>query len=280
MSKTLSTVAAKQFDTEVKQAYQGVGKIKGAVTLRTGITGDTYNFRAIGQGLAKERTAPSSDVQPMNVDHSLIPVVLKNIEAPEYTDIFDNAEVNFSEVQELAQVITAALGRKEDQYIIDALAASGTTKVVGTDIGGVGTGLNVDKLRRAAKLLNDNDVPMEDRYAVISSEGLEGLLGETEATSSDYASVKALVSGDIDTFMGFKFITIGTRTEGGLPKAGNVRDSFFFHKTSVGYAEGIAVSTNVDWIPTKQSWLSMGKFKGNAVARDALGIVKVQYTEA
>ena len=280
MSKTLSTVASKQFDTEVKQAYQGVGKIKMAVTLRTGVTGDTYNFRAIGSGLAKERTAPSSDVTPMNVDHSLVPVVLKNIEAPEYTDIFDNAEVNFSEVQELAQVITSALGRKEDQFIIDALAASGTTKVVGTDVGGAGTGLNVDKLRRASKLLNDNDVPMEERYAVISSEGLEGLLGETEATSTDYASVKALVQGDIDTFMGFKFIVIGNRTEGGLPKSGNVRDSFFFHKTAIGYAEGIAVTTNVDWIPTKQSWLSMGKFKGNAVARDALGIVKVQYTEA
>lgn len=279
MSKTLSTVASKQFDTEVKQAYQGVGKLKMCVTLRTGVTGDTYNFRAIGAGLAGERTAPSSDVTPMNVDHSLIPVVLKNIEAPEYTDIFDNAEVNFSEVQELAQVITSALGRKEDQYIIDALEA-GATKTVLTSVGGADTNLNVDKLRRAAKLLNDDDVPMEDRFAVISSSGLEGLLGETEATSSDYNSVKALVSGDIDTFMGFKFIIIGDRTEGGLPKTAAVRDCYFFHKSAIGYAEGIALTTNVDWIPTKQSWLSMGKFKGNAVTRDANGVVLVQCTEA
>ena len=279
MSKTLSSVASKQFDTEVKQAYQGVGKLKMAVTLRTGVTGDTYNFRAIGQGLAKERTAPSSDVTPMNVDHSLIPVVLKNIEAPEYTDIFDQAEVNFSEVQELAQVITAALGRKEDQYIIDALEA-GATKTVATTVGGADTDLNVDKLRAAAKLLNDDEVPAEDRYAVVSTSGLSSLLGETEATSSDYNSVKALVQGDIDTFMGFKFITIGTRVEGGLPKAAAIRDSYFFHKSAIGYAEGISLTTNVDWIPTKQSWLSMGKFKGNAVARDANGIVVVKTTEA
>lgn len=280
MSLTLSSVQSKQFDTEVKHAYQGVGKLKPTVTIRAGVTGGTYDFRKMGKGLAKERTAPSSDSIPMNVDHNLVTCTLKDYDADEYTDIFNNAEVNFSEVQELASVIAGALGRKEDQNIIDALAASGTTKVADTNVGGAGTGLNVAKFRRASKLLNDNDVPMEDRYAIISSAGLEGMLGETEATSMDYANVKALVQGEVDTFMGFKVMVIGERDEGGLPKAGAIRDSFFYHKSAIGYAEAIAPKTNVDWVPVKKSWLSSGSMKGGAIARDALGIVKVQYTEA
>ena len=35
---------------------------------------------------------------------------------------------------------------------------------------------------------------------------MDELLGTTEVTSSDYNTVKTLVSGDVDTFLGFKFI--------------------------------------------------------------------------
>jgi hypothetical protein len=42
---------------------------------------------------------------------------------------------------------------------------------------------------------------------VISPATLTGLLGLTAVTSSDFASVKALVRGEIDTWMGFKWIT-------------------------------------------------------------------------
>ena len=52
---------------------------------------------------------------------------------------------------------------------------------------------------------------------VIHANGLAALLDETELTSSDFATVKALSTGEIDTFLGFKFITLGDRDEGGLP---------------------------------------------------------------
>jgi hypothetical protein len=43
------------------------------------------------------------------------------------------------------------------------------------------------------------------------------LLGTTEVTSSDYNTVKALVQGQIDTFMGFKFIRTQRLTEDATP---------------------------------------------------------------
>ena len=44
------------------------------------------------------------------------------------------------------------------------------------------------------------------RYLVHNAAQLQNLLGQTQVTSADYNSVKALVNGELDTFLGFKFI--------------------------------------------------------------------------
>ena len=50
--------------------------------------------------------------------------------------------------------------------------------------------------------------PDLEKYFAISSAQLRSLLAQTEITSADYANVKALVEGKVDTFMGFKFINL------------------------------------------------------------------------
>ncbi len=50
----------------------------------------------------------------------------------------------------------------------------------------------------------DND----QLYYAASAKNLDNLLGTTEVTSADYNTVKALVKGEVDTFMGFKFVSI------------------------------------------------------------------------
>lgn len=288
MSLELSNAASTQFDSEVKHAYQGMGKLLGTVTTRNGVTGDTYKFEKMGKGLATERTAPSSDVTPMDITHIRPSATLTDWEAPEYTDIYNKAEVNFDEVQQLAQTISKALARRRDQFCIDAMAtgtysatpAATEGGLVGTDVGGVGSDLNVDKLRAAQKFFDDLEIDESERFFVMSSSGKASLLAETEVTSSDYANVKNLVNGDVDTFLGFKFITLGSRGEGGLPKAGAVRDSFAYHRSAVGEAIGIDMKTRVDYVPQKSSWLSNGILKGGATIIDNEGIVKIQCTEA
>ena len=211
----------------------------------------------------------------MDVTNATATATLTNWNAPEYTDIFDQAAVNFDEQSELAQAIGKALSRREDQLIINALDAASSTLTIANSIGGANTNVNVDKLIRAGALLNDQGVPGMDRHILVSAKGLEGMLGETEATSMDFASVKALVSGSIDTFMGFKFHVIETRTEGGLTIDSSLdRQGFAYHKEAVGLAVGLGPKTEVNYIAQKTSWLCNGVLKAGAVARDALGVVE------
>lgn len=286
MSRNLSSVAAKEFDSEVKHAYQGNSLLRQCVRIRNGVTADTYNFRRMGKGLATERTAPSADVVPMNIDHQLKPAALTDWDASEYTDIYNQAEVNFQEVEELSQTIASALGRRDDQLIIDAWGtgtysatpAAGEGGLVDTNVGGAGTGMSVAKLRAGVKFLNKIEAPKEDRYCLIDADGLDDLLAETEVTSSDYNAVKALVQGEVNTFLGLEFKVIGTRAEGGLPLNGSIQDAYIWHKTSTGSAISKDLETRVDWSVDKKSWLSTGSHKAGVALIDNEGVVKLQYT--
>jgi len=273
MSKTLASVAVTEFDSMVKHAYQNSGLLKGAVTVRNNVVGDTYKFRNMGKGLANQKST-SDLVTPMDVTHAFKTATLQNWNAPEYTDMFDAATVNFDEKQELASTIASSLGRRCDQLIIKAM--DDETTYAGTVAAGT-SNLTVKKVIEAQVLLRAQGVPNANLYAAITAQGLGGLLNEEEITSVDYNNVKALVNGDVDTFGGFKFVVVEDRAEGGLTTANDIVDSYFFSQDAVGLAIGIDIKTDVDWIADRTSWLCNGMLKAGAVSRDGLGIVKVQY---
>jgi hypothetical protein len=280
MAVSISNAFVTLFDTEVKQAYQADAVLRNTVRLRTGVTASTHKFPKIGSGVAQVRV-PQTDVTPLNVTYSQATVTLTDYIAAEYSDIFNQAKVNFDERQELVQVVAKAIGRRSDQMIIDALAASSTSLTVATSIGGAGTNLYMAKLREAARLLNTANVPAEDRYILIHASQLSSLLSETSVTSSDFNTVKALVQGDITTFMGFNFVTIGDRSEGGLTGggSGSTRKVYAYHKMAVGMAESMAIRSEINYIPEKTSWLVSSMFSAGAVAIDAGGCVDITCTE-
>jgi hypothetical protein len=280
MAISISNAFVTLFDTEVKQAYQADAVLRNTVRLRTGVTASTHKFPKIGSGVAQVRV-PQTDVTPLNVTYSQATVTLTDYIAAEYSDIFNQAKVNFDERQELVQVVAKAIGRRSDQMIIDALSGSGTSLTVANSIGGATTNMNMAKLREAQRLMNANNVPMEDRYIVMHASQLSNLLSETQVTSSDFNSVKALVQGEINTFMGFTFNVIGDRTEGGLSGGGSGVDRtvYAYHKMAVGMAEAMAVRSEINYIPEKTSWLVASMFSAGAIAIDAGGIVAITCRE-
>ena len=114
-------------------------------------------------------------------------------------------------------------GRSIDQSIIDTARATALTGEAGTTgialpsankIAHASGGLTIAKLRSARMILRqgnvDKSIPL---YMTVSAEELDDLLGTTQVTSSDYNTIKALVQGDVDSFMGFKFIHTELLTE-------------------------------------------------------------------
>lgn len=277
MAINVSTAFVDLFDSEVKQAYQAESVLRGTMRTRTGVAGNTVKFPTIGKGVATLRV-PQTDVTPLNVTYGQVTATMEDYIAAEYSDIFQQSHINFDERSELVQVVSKSIARRMDQIMIDALNAASGTTAVATSIGGATTNMNIEKLRATAKAMNQNNVPSEGRHLLMHASQLDALLGETEITSQDFASVKALVQGEINTFMGFNILTVGDRDEGGLPKP-STRTCFAWHKDSMGYAESMAQKTEVNYVPEKTSFLVSSMFSAGSVSIDGAGIVKISCTE-
>lgn len=281
---TASTNAAiASYDTAVKLAYQGSSALRGRVRVKTGVTGQTHSFHKMGQGVATQHTS-NQLITPADYQHNKVPATLTNWRIGDYTDLFDQAETTIDERADLATSNAMALGRAEDQLIIDALDAA--TSIAGTvdeDLGGTNSLINADKLRRAKRYLVSKQSAGGDHSIVVNAAGLEGALSEIEITSSDYQNFKALVDGTLkdQKAFGFYWVVLEDRAEGGLPLgSANIRLCFAFDRQAVGLATAIEPSTRVDFIPERYSYLSQGVLKAGSTVIDAQGVVEVQSYEA
>jgi hypothetical protein len=172
------------------------------------------------------------------------------------------------------------MGRTEDQIIIDALVAgtynTTATNGQGFSIAAGGTGFTTAKLRALKAYFADLEV--EDEICIaVSGTGLERLLANTETTSADFNSVKALVNGEMNTFMGFHFVTVGARRlEGGLGGSGLV--AYAWAKNAVGLAaNSIEKSMDINYVPERVSWLCNGLLAAGAVIIDPEGTAKIAF---
>jgi hypothetical protein len=181
---------------------------------------------------------------------------------------------------ECMQSQAAAYGRLVDKILIDALTASATiTNTANTSAGfglnnttttvalpagqsvavnyvpaggtATNSGLTIGKLREAKRILDAAEAPAEDRVLIVSAKEISDLLGTTEVTSNLFNSVRALVDGDVDQFLGFKVV----RSEQ-LNIASNVRTCVAYHKNAAVVVDG-GKKSYMDVLPTQSHALQI-----------------------
>ena len=172
-----------------------------------------------------------------------------------------------------------SMGRQWDDLIIAAAVGSsydgtGTEVVFDTSnqqVAAGTTGMTIAKLTEAKYILDSNDVEDMDRCIVISPQELSQLLNTTEITSSDYNSVRALVKGEINTFMGFEFI-VTTR----LTDDATNRNCFAFQKNALLLAINKDTEIRRDERPDLSYALQVfARFTANAGRIDDAGVVSI-----
>jgi|TARA_R110000824_G_scaffold117635_3_gene269695 hypothetical protein len=283
---TISPAFVTIFDSEVKQAFQASRQLAGMVREKM-VTGDTVKFNKLSSGVASVRT-PQTEVTPMNLSYSLVTATMTDYIASEYSDIFNQSHVSFSDRSELSQAVGNAIGRRLDQVVIDALDAATSVAVANTvaedGTTGSASDMNTGKIRAAKAALDANNVPPDNRVLIMHANSLEALLSQTSATSSDFNSVRALVDGSLSTWLGMDVVMLGDRTEGGMTKDGsNDRLAYAFHKSALGLGMAMNQKTEVNYIPDRTSYLVSSMFSGGAVAIDdgaSGGIVKITSRES
>lgn len=177
-------------------------------------------YDRIGSVAAQLKTGRHSSTPQLDTPHSRRAVDLNDYEWADLVDDQDKIRMLHDPTSEYAIAAMWAMGRAMDDVIITALggtAYSGETG--GTSVtlansnklaahtGSALSDLNLKTLRAAKRMLDAAEVdPSIKRYFICSAKQIESLLGQTEVASADYNTVKALVQGEVNTFMGFEFI--------------------------------------------------------------------------
>lgn len=241
MSFEVSTAFVQQYTTNVSILLQQRGS-----KLREYCTVGSYTGKAakaveqIGAVTAQTRTTRHADTPLISTPHDARWVFPTDYEWADLIDDQDKLRMLIDPTSPYAVNGAYALGRAMDDLII--AAALGTAKTgengstntafdtAGQQVAAAATGLTIAKLRAAKRILMQNEVDMstDPLYIAVTAQQIDNLLGTTEITSSDFNTVKALVQGDIDTFMGFKFIQIER-----LPKASTNRSCFAWARSGM-----------------------------------------------
>lgn len=220
MSAQITVSFVKQYGANIFMLSQQKGsRLRNCVRVEP-VVGDSRFFDRIGKAAAQTRTTRHSDTPQIDTPHSRRLVTLITKECGDLVDDADKVRTLNDPTNDYSVAFQWSLGRAMDVEIINAAYGSaygdvsGSTAVtlpnsqmVAAVASAAGAALNVQAVRRAGKVLDGNDVDeMEQRYFAFNAYQKESLLSATEVTSADFNSVKALVMGQIDTFMGFKFV--------------------------------------------------------------------------
>ena len=218
MSVNIPTSFVEQYSANVSLLAQQTGsKLRSAVDVET-IKGKNAFFDQIGVTAAQVRTSRHADTPQIDTPHSRRRVSLTTYEWADLVDDADKVRMLIDPTSTYARAAAAAMNRSIDDVIITSFNASASTGVAGgsstplpssqkTATSDQSDGLTIAKLRSAKYILDNNDVdPSLKRYLVCGPKQIQDLLAVTEVTSSDYAVVKALATGTVDSFLGFNFI--------------------------------------------------------------------------
>jgi hypothetical protein len=266
----------------VHNAYQAEGNTLAPCTRYRRIAGNKTQFPILGILGASERTI-GTPVVATNQAASSVVIETTKYSVAQWSDIFLQGEVNFDAKQESAKAVALAAGRKVDQIVIDALELldGSYTNTVGVNIGGSNSNLNVAKLAESAGQLDINNVPDSDRVGVIHTNSHKALTQETTVASSDYNSNRVLKDGKIAGYYGFDFKKFGNLgEENGLALASNIRNNFFFHKSSIGLVMGMEIDVQIEYHQDYGAHLVTAFFSAGSKVIDELGISFVDTYEA
>ena len=249
MSSQITTAFVQQYSANIQMLSQQMGSLLRDKVRVESVTGKNAFFDQVGSVTAQLKVSRHSDTPQIDTPHARRRVSLADYEFADLIDQQDKVRLLIDPTSSYAQAAAMAMGRAMDAVIIAAATATAFTGETGatstapqTSIAAGGAGLTIAKLRTAKQTFDIGDVdPSITRHIVVSPEQITNLLATTEVTSSDFNTVKALVQGEINSFLGFNF-TVSNR----LSKTGNDRTCIAFAQDGLTLAIGKDINARID----------------------------------
>lgn len=257
----MDTALVQAYRANIELKFQQMGSRLRATVRNESQKAEYEFYDRIGPVDAVEVTNRHSDTPLISTPHDRRRVGLRQFDWADLIDDFDKIRMLADPTSSYVTNAVMALGRAMDDTIIQAAFGTAYTGKTGStsvtfpsaseiavnyvESGSVNdSNLTIGKLRRARYLLDKAEATTEgqyDLYLVCDPSQIQALLRTTEVTNSDYNTIKALVAGEIDTYMGFKFIKSNRLTT----DANNVRQCIAYERQGLLLATGMEIKVDV-----------------------------------
>lgn len=220
MSQQITEAFVQQYNANVMMLSQQKGSRLESKVRKESQKSKAQFFDRIGTVAAVKRTGRHAATPQMDTPHSRRMVTLEDYEWADLVDDQDKIRMLIDPTSQYAMAAAWAFGRSKDDVIIaQALGTAysgeaGTVSVVhpntqkyAANDGTSFSNLNVRTLRKVKMMFDAAEVEGK-RFIACTASQIENLLSETQVTSADYNSVKALVQGEVNSFLGFEFIRL------------------------------------------------------------------------
>ena len=211
-----STAFVKQYQSTITLLNQQMdSRMKPGCLVDTNWTGEEKYYDQYAEDSFVEIADRLADTPIQETDHRRRKVAPSYFVSNTLEDPLEALQMLADPKSTYLQAKMASANRKIDTIIITAMngtaksgKAGGTSNTLGSSnkVLVQGAGLTLAKLLEGLELLNGEEIPMNDRYMSYTAKQLTNLLSTTEITSVDYAGVKALVNGEVNTFLGLNFV--------------------------------------------------------------------------
>lgn len=262
MSTQITTAFKKRYeDTVTLLLQQKPSRLRTAV-MESVVDGQYQFFDRIGSVAMSALTSRHSATTYTNTPHDRRRLDLAEYTVADRIDWQDVIRTGMNPTNPYVQNIVAAMNRQIDDVIIAAFYGDASTGVDGAGTASFAAGniidensegMTINKLIETRKILAEGEVDLEndELFLAVSARQIDDLLRTTQVTSADYNSVKALVRGEIDTFLGFNIIRterLPTQLHGGGAGA-EERRCFAWAKSGMKLGMGRAPKINIDVLP-------------------------------
>lgn len=269
MSNNITKAFINQVNGNIISELQNKGGIlMPTVTTKTDIHGETSKLvDIIGTASASVLGARHSKTVAGSIDYDSRHLNPITYVSTQWLAFNDDYRMLVRPENSIKSAINMGMRRQYDDTVIAALGGVARTGKNGTTntalpatqkIAHGNTGLTVAKLLRIrTAFLNANvDLEMEKITMVVSPNQLENMLNYEKATSSNYVgSIYPLVSGEIDHFLGMRFIMM-TR----LPLASGIRTCYAYVKSGITLGIWSGIKVFVDRLPDQNQDLQIQMF--------------------
>ena len=254
------------------------------------------HFDRLGAVTAQKRVSRHGDTPLIDTPHSRRRVSMDDYEWADLIDRQDEIRMLIDPKSPYAEAGGWALGRTMDSIIRDALTGNSTsvdasdststvalpsTQVIDEDFGSADSNLTLAKLIETKRIFDGHDLMPEDRFVIFNADAQAALLNDTTLTSADYNTVKALVRGEIDTFLGFKFVMYNALNGTADGTDTDPIQCLAYTKSGIGLAMGqdiqVKISERADKSYSTQVYASM---TAGAVRIEEEKVVKIECVQS